>query len=611
MHATNVTFSNVIRGGHASASWEVPVENAYLIPHYRLRRGQWVVLYDGEHELWEGEILTVRPVIDLTGQHKLQVTGGGLISVAAKRRDLTKTWVRRGGGGWRVHQDANKSGEYTVGSDGTLQLLVRKGAKEFYIVPMRAVYYLDGLLSDDYISHVDYVCDYDVTYDGTYHWSFTLSCDDQSLSKADASATGETGSLTLSAPYVAKAAELVLSGYDSSGVNSVFTDKYVAFPTMDVFGSSQTAKIRIDEAMCDVATRTGLAVSASSSQIGLAVDDLWVEKTDAASTLDMLGKMHAQAVEYGFWDERTFTAGPVPRRPDNLAEVVVVGGGLSGLKSWDVASTEDEYPEYVCVYFKNMDDDDYPEGMVRALWLPSDPGDTADVRVEVADFSNLILSDAAASAIGMQLLGAATASYTLPGGAVFAVHPEYADASYSAGNNSDPTEDYAQIGPDAATGTLTGFGYTTTDGWAGTNSPLDPTCLVFDGTTEVDFGDYAAADFGTGAFSVAGWFRLDATGAAQVIAGKWATGTGWLLWVSATNNLCAWVGESASIYHVAADSHELVADTWYFGTLTWSGTSTHTLTVYLSAVSDMAVELVLGSFSAGVSNAASLKLGAA
>ena len=66
---TNVTFSGVMPGGHASASFEVPVANAYITQHHTLKEGVWISIWDDGHELFEGEILSIKPSV-ASGVHK-------------------------------------------------------------------------------------------------------------------------------------------------------------------------------------------------------------------------------------------------------------------------------------------------------------------------------------------------------------------------------------------------------------------------------------------------------------------------------------------------------------------------------------------------------------
>lgn len=615
--ARKITFSGLLQGGHAGASWEVPVANAYLRPHHILRRGAWAVLYDGEHELWEGQILSVRPSVDISGQHKFLVTGGGLISVAAKRRDLSKTWVHRGAADWRIHPEANRSGEYTIGSDGYLRLLIRAGAKEDYVTPMRVVYYLDNLLSDDYISFVDCEARWDVTSEGTYNFSWSLFFDGVMRSEANTWSDGTSFDKTPSSSV--RVVGLDLSGIDYYAYKLLTFDKYVEFTKIDVFGSSRTAKIRVDEALCDIMTMPGLAVSFSSQAIGKVLDDLHFSKTSAAQMLTDVAGLHAQPVDYGFWDERSARAKPLDRRPLRLDQVVVVGGGNPGLVSWDVTPVDQDRPDFVAVYYRGTDEengsDHYPEGMERVVYVPYEPDDSADWNIEVVDYSSLILTEAAAVTAGAQLLGVDGEPYELPAGAVFSAHPEYAKQSMYPGNNTDPTSSWTQVESTRPAGTLTGFGYTGGSGWTGSNTPLDPTCLEFDGTDDfVTWGDEASLDFGTGPFTFIMPFRLDELDKAQVLAQKWdsVNNNGWELVVTKSNNLLAYVEMGlSSKYAIAIHAEQLSVGRWYWAGISWSGTTTRALTLYLDGVSDDLYSAGAATSPESISTSTAFKIGAA
>lgn len=620
--AKDVVFSGRLQGGHGPASWWVPVENAYLAPHPLLQRGAWVELYDGEHEYWEGQITSVRPDVDVTGQHRFLCTGDGLLATAAKRGDRSQTWVHRGAAGWRIHPAANRSGEYTVGSDtGFLKLLIRTGAQEDYVTPMRVVYYIDDLLSDDYVSHVDCVATWDVTDEAPYSFSWDIWCDGTFRSESDTSGTATAFNDTPAGNQ--KAVIVQLWGIDLTGVKTLTADKYVEFPTLDVYGSSQTAKVRVDEAMCAVATRPGLALSTSSQAIGAVLDDLHFGRTNDAQILQAAAKLHAAPVDWGFWDNRSFRVKPLDRRPLRLDQTIVLGGGHPGLVEWRITPDDVERPEYVCVYYRRptvYEDDGetvlYPEGMVQRLYVPSTPPDTADVVVVPLDLSDLILTDGAAATAGAQLLGSSGEPYTLPYGHVFSCHPEYAKESMYPGNNDDPTSSYAQTESTRAAGTVTAA-FTGASGWAGSNTPVDPTLLVFDGVDDnVDFGDLAECDFGTGPFSVTVPFRLDALGKPQTLVDKMTVAagpvyTGWRLHVTASNNLMVYIGEDGTRKGWAIDATDLITGVVYYAALTFSG-SGGTPKCYLGAAQNVYDDAAAAAFvGTGVSNSASLMLGAA
>ncbi len=603
--AKSVRFGGSLQGGHGTASFFVPVADPLLPVPHAVRRGQWLVLSDGAHELWEGEVLSVRPA-----PGGFEVQGGGLLAVAAKRGDVSQTFVHRGAADWRIHPDANRSGEYTLGGEGALKLLIRKGAKEVFYPAMQAIYYLDEALSGDVITQVDYEAAYNVSDEGTYGFAFSILTGDAIYSVDNASSASDTGSLEPSVASRTNWVAVSLWGTDSAGTRTLESaDKYIEFPTIDVFGSGLTAKPRLDEVMVAVATRTGLAVTSSSEAVGQVLDDIHFAATSAAAALSGTADLYGAPLDWGFWDDRSFRVRRIPRRPPKLHETVVVGGGMPGLIDWAVTPNDDISPDYVAVDFKNKDSAAYPEGFVRRIYVPHDPPDSADVVVERLDFSGLILSDAAAATAGAQLLGGSTAPYTLPSGAVWSIHPELADASLDPGNNVDPTDSYAQTVPGWPAGTVTGCAFTTASGWDGENLPLDPTCIVLDGSGDyVDFGDLAECDPGTGAFSVTAWVRLDVGGLNQPVVGKTDGTAGWLLWVSETDTVCAWVGQSGA-YSKAAVSDSLIVGDWYHVALTWSGTTTQTLAVYLNGVAGTVSDQDIVGWTTGLTNSASLLVG--
>jgi len=607
--AYNIQFTGVMPGGHAACSFDVYCANAYLAPHHALRVGNWIELYDDAHELWEGGVVSVKPVVSIGGQHMWKVQGAGLLNIAAKRGDLSKTWVRRGGAAWLIHPDANRSGEYVVGSDGVLSMLVRAGAAQVFTTPMRMWYVIDGLLSDDYISHVAWTAEWDTLNDASSTWTWSLTCDAVALTEANSSSTGTADTHTPAAST--KWVGVTLTG---GGTPPPATDHYVRFTEMDVYGSSKTAKVRVDQAMVDVATRTGLATSSVSSAVGQTRHDLHFERMSAGSMLGSLAKLHDAPFDWGFWNNRTFYARPLERRPSNPNRVVTVGGGNPGLVSWDVDDNAEDVPEFVCVYFGNSDDPDYPEGWVRRLYVPYAPDDTADVRMQTLDFSGLILSDAAATAAGANLLQG-TGTYDIPPTPVWAVHPEFADGGMSAGNNADPTSSYSQLYPGQPAGTVTNCAWTTASGWDGDNIATDPTCLVLDGTNDfVTWGDLDAVDFGTGAFSACVWFKLNVVDAAQTLLCKYdaANYIGYELIVTSTNQCAGYVGlGSVAKYDMAIHDAVLTTGVWYFAAVTYTGTTDRTLTLYLNAVSDDLFNLSTGLSPSSPANTVDLKLGAA
>lgn len=599
-HVDAIQVSGSMPGGYGSASFTVPVGNAYLAPHHSLVEGAWVVVRDNStHELYEGEIFTIAPSVTKGGANVLAVTCGGLISVAGKRGDLSKTWVHRGSADW-VRRPGTPSALGSVNFDnGVIDLRASLGATyDFSSAALNSqlstVFYLDQGLSDDTISFLDIAGLYDVVAETGYNWTWTLYTSPSLGGTWTASALSSTNNSsssfaqTLTPPAGTKALLLILCC--AAGAHSVAVEKFVTFTRFDIYASGYTVKPRIDQAMVDLAVRTGLATSSIALPVGFQQDDLSIgqgaSKESCATGLATLAARHAQPFEYGFWDGKTFIVNPMPSAPTNDARVVLVGGGNPGLVSWDVAESDEDVPSFACVLFGNVDDVTLPEGYPRRLYRPSTPPASADYKLHTVDYTGTILHDTSAAALGDNIV--AVASGSIPQGYTFDPAPMLAAGGTSPGNNSDPTSSYQDSYSNAVHGTLTNFGYTTASGWAGSNSPGDPSCIVGDGANDyVDFGDLAALGVGTGAFSVRVWLKVvtaPRTDAVTVIS-KLSGGQGFALKVTSAMNLLGYVGTDGTHYRQQVGSTTLVPGTWYHVVMTYAG-SGGDIALYLSGVAE-------------------------
>ena len=618
-----VQFGGSMPGGHGSASFTVPVGSAYLAPHHSLREGEWVQLFDEDAvKLYEGKVFSILPAVSADGAHSLAVTCGGLISVAGKRADVSATWIHRGSEGW-VRRPGTPSGLGSVNMDnGVVDLRVSKGSTQDYsaaalISSIWAVFVLDDGLGDDTISHVDVAGLYDVASEGGYHWTWAMytaptlggTYTVTALTSHDATSAGFSDHLT--PPAGTKVLGLLLKC--DTGAHTTAAEKYLTLTTCDIFARGRTTKPRIDEAMVDLATRPGLALTSYSEPVGTAMDDLRVgngkAKVTAAAGMTTIAAIQAQPFEFAFWDDRKFWCRPLPSVPPD-SRVIVVGGGNPGLDSWDVAENDEDVPTHALVIYGNKDDLTLPEGYPRSVYRPETPADDADIKVEVIDYSDLILSDASARALGDNLT--ARASTVLPAGAVFDALPTKAKGGSLVGNNLDPTSSYQETSDNVAVGTLTNYAYTSASGWGGSGSPVDPFCLVGDGTNDyVTFGDISACDFGTGAFSVGVWFKLTTLGVDNPLLTKHVGGTtrqGWTLAISAANKLYAVASSNydGGNYRKQTGGTVFAAGAWHYAMMTYAG-SGGDIALYVDGVA----EALVSAGSAGawnVSSAADLKM---
>lgn len=595
--AKNVQFSGVMPGGHGSASFDVPVGNAYIVPPKAITPGSWIVLRDNAHELFEGEVLSCRPIIEGSA-HKFAVECGGMISVAGKRRDVSQTWVHRGAADWIRRPGTSEVGTFI--NDGSLELRVPAGSTESFnasTLPtwLQCYFVLDDMLTDQYISYISYVGTVDTrTEAGGQLWSAVMDVLPSfegtptvvsTQANANAAWTG-----VYAPPAGTKIVRLLL--YSNTGAHTVANTPNCVFTQFDIYSSERTTKLRIDEAMVDLAMRPGLALSYTSSPVGAMLDDLrvgsGVDKTSVADGLQTLADYHAQPFDWGFWDNRAFDVRPRLSVPENDSKVIVVGGGNPGLVSWDVAPVDEDVPDYACVLFGNKDNANMPEKWPRRLYRPATPPDD-NVKLETLDYSDRILSDKAAAALGDNLVG--VSSNLVPSGYSFRVHPALAKTGLWPGNNTDPTSSYQDLSNYGAAPALTGFASTEASGWSGTNSPSDPSKLTFDGTDLVTIGDLSQLDLGTGARTMTCWGTLASIGGAQPIFDKSTTAAGyiqgWQLGVNTSGKLKAYISTNsgAAQYRDGAGSTTMLANTWYHMAFVYAGSGGN-WSLYLDGVSE-------------------------
>ncbi len=588
---TNVTFSGVMPGGHASASFEVPVANAYITQHHTLKEGVWISIWDDGHELFEGEILSIKPSV-ASGVHLLAVECGGMMAVADKRKDVVQTFVHRGTEGWK-RLPGTPSGLGSLSFDnGMVDMRVPLGSTEdFHGTSVSnlfsVIFALDEFATDETISYCGYSIAWNVTAEAggqTWDWWAYYSPDfsaatlfDHRSSSVPPSSSAFTGGAI--APAVGtKCIQIVLTCANAN--HTVTAEKFVSFKPF-VYSSGCTSDPRIDEAMVALATRSGIVVPANvtSKPVGPTIDDLSVgtitSPVSVASGLQVLADLHAQPFEWGFDDGRTFFCRPQTVNPDNDARVIVVGSGRPGLVTWDVANYDEEVPDYACVIYGNRDNAAYPEAWPRRVFRPGVPPDS-NVKLETLDYSGTILSDASAAAIGDNLVGRSPAA--IPADYIFRFHPERAKSGLWPGNNNDPTGTVQEISDYRATGSTSGLAYTTASGWSGTNSPADPTCLTFDGTNDfVGFGNLTQLNLGGGPRSIALWVKvISYPGTAALLFNKLpnsGTYVGWEVYVTSGGKISALLCQNygANQFRQATGTTVLSLGVWYHVVCAYEG----------------------------------------
>lgn len=540
--------------GPASASFTVAVKNAYHEPPPGLSEGSWVELYDGGHLLWDGEIISIKPSVSEEG-HRLTVDCGGMLSVAEKRGDLMRMWSHSGPGLWeRTPGTPDSVGQLTIGGIGSL-LDLRAAAGEQQNITgdtlaheLSALWTLDELTGGaGEISGYSMALAWDLTASNGITFAFyvssgtILSAMSNVYSEIGTSGAYDDGSTVRQLPPGTSLLRMMMT---ATAAGAPSNDRFVTITRFDIYSAGRLTRTRLDEAMVDLATRPGLAMSATSRRVGAPMADLSVgiaeHGTNAASALSSIAAHHSQPFDWRFGLRRTFDVRPRLWTPDNDSRVIMCGPGFPGMTSWDVAEYDEDNPDYVKVVFGNKDSTLVPEGWPRVIYRPGMPTDE-NVRLSVIDFSDRILHDLDARAVGDYIT--ATRPAEIPPDYVFRAHAERARGAMWPNDNTDllARGTWTDMSDARAVGTLSGIAYDDASGWSGSNSPNDPTCLVLDGVDDyVNFGNLAQLNFGSGPMSVSCWFTLRSLGSYQTLVAKRISSgrvQGWQVRVTSSNQL--------------------------------------------------------------------------
>lgn len=142
-----------------------------------------------------------------------------------------------------------------------------------------------------------------------------------------------------------------------------------------------------DAIMADIATDTGLALTTDTDAIGAALAHAVVEPFATRSdALDNLALAAGEAVDYAFWGT-VFAGGPRAAVVDIPAACRYLVDAHEPGVEYDVTSSAEGMPSAVRVVYPVNGDASYPDGMLRQVIRPADPGD-ADTRVALLDLSD-------------------------------------------------------------------------------------------------------------------------------------------------------------------------------------------------------------------------------
>jgi hypothetical protein len=408
----DLQWSSTSPGGFASCSFTIP--GGGLVKRQNLlREGNKVWVRDGDKSLWEGVIVNHPHPGTFGDSDEALVECGGLLSIAKNRDDYAKTWTDSDYTVW--FPGKQNSQWYTFDQESRLYICAEQREADDGAIPSGMGftwrYWVDSGLGGDDIDHLEFDADYDLgsnftckVQTSTNPWGTWADNDglggsdwwsktdlDQTLTTQRAPASG-------SFPAGTRAVRFYFLTHSSAAVSA---DRFMNITGLSVLTAASS--VTLDTAMVAVANDTGLATTTTNTTIGSARLDLVIRPFNTrAAALEEIAALHSAPVDYGFWDNATFSVAARATTPA-LMDHLIVQASDPGM-TWDVTKRAEGAADYVCVLYGASGVSPYPTGTVLAEYRPSTPATDADVRVSVLDMSDTILTQTLAQAVGDQYL---------------------------------------------------------------------------------------------------------------------------------------------------------------------------------------------------------------
>ena len=169
----------------------------------------------------------------------------------------------------------------------------------------------------------------------------------------------------------------------------------------------QVPTVTVDTVMTEIATGSGLATTSDTAGIGASLDEAIIrEPTTRADALAQFASQYAGQVDWRFRGTQ-FICKPretVAATIRALATCYLVDATTPGV-TYDVRPDPEVGPDYVRVLYACLTDATYPDGTIRSVIRPSDPGwSAATARVLTLDYSDRSMTAAQAQSVADQAL---------------------------------------------------------------------------------------------------------------------------------------------------------------------------------------------------------------
>jgi hypothetical protein len=425
------TMTRAMPGGDGSLDFSLPGLTADKRRNVLAPGSECVLTLPGDS--WAGLVVGEPMAGFVRSQPRVEVAAAGLWAHAAYRRDLAYVWADSEPGEWfrtRQRYDASDAdgfvefedqGKFSVDTEG--RLFIRGDSDRTYAGYSRAalVYWLSRGMVDAGCRIVGV----DLTYKSNFptNWRMTVRsglgtpweiATTSTLEESDTTSRSSWRSLSLDLTQESTSLYIALN-HNTSSADSPATDPWIKVSDVTVYcrmdGASVDRVVTLDDAICDLATLSGLAtVTRSGGTLGTARPHLVLgpdEERSVADAIRELASMHADPLEY-FFDRAAgawrFTLNEAPAVVDPTRNRHwVLDDRRAGESSEGVVRDYESAPEYVRVTYLSYGKAGVPDGTPVSYCYPSEPTSFRSHVVTVTDHAEMCTTEARAAAIAERI----------------------------------------------------------------------------------------------------------------------------------------------------------------------------------------------------------------
>jgi hypothetical protein len=389
-----------LRGEHGPADLSCTLHLDYdsrLPTELNLNRGDVVELMDGTERLWYGFLCSPAPATDQT----IAITAKGECAWAKDNGIYSMIWTMMDYDLWSTDQEDTQNRNFAIDIDGRLRIRVEsevairqrgssdEDARVYFVLPTWMTEQIQK-----------FTASYAVTnpYDSGSSWPMNSRLNTRHTPQGSAMANNPVWEILANVNGTGNDSGTMTLVFDGAGGNSaaceVLVLKFVCIGASGVWKTlvprqvlltdcciyvRQDHKCRVDEALVDLFTDTGMATSfVVPANIGTALDTIAIlEPTSPADGAQTIAELHNWPVrwhiEAGVATIEERPTAPASRSRQWVIGVAPVGDDLCPSSGYDVQTKPEDAADFIAVDYNCKGETDYIDGTRMRVIYPVSP----------------------------------------------------------------------------------------------------------------------------------------------------------------------------------------------------------------------------------------------